>query len=124
MLTVGACADARGWSAAPAGCLAGWLAVALRGPRRMCLCVIMSPSSGHFRISPFSTEQPPLGAVTLGLAGERGRMSRGAGLALPCRENGLGRGEGRAAGERRRSCTPALSRPSVRKAPGVEKDCL
>ena len=45
--------------------LAGWLGLALRGPKGMCLCVIMSPSSGYFPASSLSLKQPTLGVSDL-----------------------------------------------------------
>lgn len=41
-----------------AGCLA---TLALPGPKGMRLCVIMSPSSGYFPVSPLFLKQPTLG---------------------------------------------------------------
>lgn len=41
--------------------LGAWLALALLNPKGMCLCVIVSPSSGYFPVSPLSVKQPTLG---------------------------------------------------------------
>lgn len=38
--------------------LDAWLALALPSPKGMFLCVIMSPSSGYFPVSPLSLKQP------------------------------------------------------------------
>lgn len=60
--TVGAYAANSFYASRPtAGCL---LTLALPDPKGMCFCVIMSPSSGYFPVSPLFLKQPTVGVST------------------------------------------------------------
>lgn len=92
---VGTCAANSFYASRPtAGCLADYSGLA--GPKGMCLCVIMSPSSGYFPVSPLFLKQPTVG-VSVSLQ-RRAEAQGDVGMEGQCWEKTLAKGRARVAG--------------------------